>query len=73
MYQSKAKTTKIVATSRSSVKIRDNFYTIECSEERSIPDVEDVDVKTEWSLLFDDLNQVVDNQIAEIVSTFDKK
>lgn len=73
MYEKKGKTTRIVATSRSSVKIRDNFYTIECSEERSIPDIEGVDVQTEWSLLFDDLNQVVDNQIAEIVSTFDKK
>lgn len=73
MYQQKGKTTRIVATSRSSVKVRDNFYTIECTEERSIPDIEDVDVKTEWSMLFDDLNQVVDNQVAEIVATFDKR
>lgn len=73
MYQQKAVTTKIVATSRSSVKVRDNFYTIECTEERSIPEVEDVDVQHEWNLLFDSVNQVVDNQIAEIVATFDKR
>ena len=73
MYQQKAVTTKIVATSRSSVKVRDNFYTIECTEERSIPEVEEVDVQHEWNLLFDSVNQVVDNQIAEIVATFDKR
>ena len=72
MYEKKATTTKIVATSRSSVKVKDNFYTVECSEERSVPDVEGVDVQKEWTLLFDDLNQVVDNQIEEIVKTFAK-
>jgi len=73
MYEPKGKTTRIVATSRSAVKIFDNYYTIECTEERSIPDLEDVDIEQEWALLFDSVNLVVDNQIGEIVKTFDKK
>ena len=38
MYESKAKTTKISATSRSAIKIRESYYTVEYTEERSIPD-----------------------------------
>jgi hypothetical protein len=73
MYEVKGKTTRIVATSRSAVKIRDNFYTIECTQEKSIPDLEDVDIQQEWAVLFDEVNQVVDNQITDIVQTFDKR
>lgn len=72
MYTQQAKTTKIVATSRSAIKVKDNFYTIEATEERSVPEVEGVDIKQEWSFLFDDLNQIVDGQIEEIVKTFSK-
>lgn len=70
MYESKAKTTKISATSRAAVKIRDNYYTIEATEERSIPDVEGVDVSTEWTMLWDSVNAIVDGQIEQIVKTF---
>ena len=70
MYESKAKTTKIVATSRASIKVKDNFYTIEATEERSIPDIEDVEVDTEWSMLWDSVNAIVDGQIEQIVKTF---
>ena len=70
MYESKTKTTKISATSRSAVKIRDNYYTVEATEERSIPDVEGIDLNTEWELLWASVNTVVDNQVEEIVKTF---
>ena len=70
MYESKAKTTKIVATSRAAVKIKDNYYTIEYSEERSVPDIEDVDLSQERKILWDEVNTVVDDQIASIVETF---
>lgn len=73
MYESKAKTIKITATSRSAVKIRDNYYTVELSEERSIPDVEDIDLVAERRLLWDDVNASVDEQIASIVETFTTK
>lgn len=71
MYESKAKTTKITATSRSSIKIRDNFYTIEASEERTI--LEDgADIEAEWNMLFDSVNAIIDSQIEDIVKTFAK-
>lgn len=70
MYESKAKTTKIVATSRAAVKIRDNYYTIEATEERSIPDVDDINMDAEWKYLWDSTNAIVDNQIQSIVETF---
>ena len=70
MYESKAKTTTIKATSRSAIKVRDNYYTVEATEERSIPDVEGVDLNAEWSILWDSLNAIVDSQIEQIVKTF---
>lgn len=72
VYETKATVTKISATSRVAVKIRDNFYTIEYSEERSIPDVEDVDMKKERQMLFDDVNATVDDQVEDIVKSFKK-
>lgn len=71
MYKQKAVTTKITAVSRCAVKIRDNFYTIEYSEERSVPEV-DVDLDQERKMLWDDVNTVVDDQITDIIRTFSK-
>ena len=73
MYESKATVTKISATSRVAIKVRDNFYTVEYTEERSIPDVEDVDVEQERWALFDDCNRIVDAQCNDILNTFQKK
>ena len=72
-YEVKGVTTKITATSRVAIKIRDNYYTVECSEERSIPDVEGVDIEKERQALFDDVNATVDGQIEDIYNTFNKK
>lgn len=72
MYELKGKTTRIVATSRGAIKIKDNYYTIECTEERSIPDTDDVNMEVEWSSLFDSINTVVDNQLGQVVGEFDK-
>lgn len=71
-YESKANVTKITATSRCAVKIRDNYYTIEFSEERSIPDQGEVevDIVKERKFLWDAVNTVVDDQIQEIIDTF---
>lgn len=71
-YESKAKVVEITATSRAAVKIRDNFYTVEFSEKRSVPDVEDVNIEAERQLLWDDVNAVVDDQIEDILQTFKK-
>lgn len=70
MYESKAKTTEITATSRASIKVRDNFYTVEFSETRSIPDTDDVDLNQERNILWDEVNATVDSQCASIIETF---
>ena len=72
-YEVKGITTKITATSRVAIKIKDNYYTVECSEDRSIPDVEGVDIEKERQALFDDINATVDRQIEDIYNTFKKK
>ena len=73
MYESKATVTKISAVSRVAIKIKDNYYTVEYSEERSIPDTPEIDIMAERQLLFDDVNAVVDSQAEDIIKTFQKK
>lgn len=72
-YQSKAIVTNIKATSRVAIKIRDNFYTVEYTEERAIPDVAGVDIEQEQNILFDSVNSVVDAQAEDIIKTFQNK
>ena len=69
-YQSKAIVTGIKATSRVAIKIRDNYYTVEYTEERAIPDVDGVDIEQEQIMLFDSVNAVVDAQAEDIIKTF---
>ena len=73
MYESKALVTKITATSRVAIKIRDNYYTVEYSEERAIPDIEGVNVEAERVALFDTVNNIVDTQAEDIIKTFQNK
>lgn len=73
MYESKAVVTKITATSRVAIKIRDNYYTVEYSEERAITDIEGVDVEAERVALFDAVNNIVDTQAEDIIKTFQNK
>lgn len=63
-YKSKATTTKIIATSRISIKVKETFYTLEYAEERSIP--EGANIEKERSILWDIVNGEVDNQVADI-------
>lgn len=69
MKESKAIPITIKATSRVALKVRDNFYTVEYSEERAVPDG-DVDMEFERSVLWDDVNKCVDDQCEEILKTF---
>lgn len=69
-YEIKGKPTKITATSRSAIKVHDNFYTVEASEERSIPEYSDVNMEEEYDALFNEVNDVVDKQVKDIVDTF---
>lgn len=63
-----AKTTTIKATSRVAMKIKDNFYTVEYTEERNLEDGDNVE--DERKALWDTVNNEVDNQIEEIYDTF---
>lgn len=69
-YTPKAIVTEITATSRVAIKVRDNFYTVEYSEKRAIPDVEGIDVEAERLALFDAVNGIVDAQADDILRTF---
>lgn len=62
--------TKISATSRCSVHIKDNYYTIEVSEERSINEANGINMDKEYELLFKQVNSVVDKQCEDIIKTF---
>ena len=66
-YESKAITTQIRATSRVSAKIGDDFYTLEFSEERTIPEVKGVDLERERELLWNDVNYSVDTQLQDTI------
>lgn len=67
-----AKTSKISVSSRASVKVGDSFYTVEYSEERTVPTDIDVDIEAERAELWDVANNECDNQIQEILRTFRK-
>lgn len=72
-YVSHAVPTEISATSRCAIKVRDNYYTVEVSEKRSITDTNGIDMDEEYRLLFDEVNKVVDDQCQDIINTFTKK
>lgn len=69
-YESKAITKKITATSRIAIKIRDNYFTVEFSEERDIPEDPGINMEEERKLLFETVNSVIDEQAYEIEKTF---
>lgn len=71
-YESKATISKITATSRASIKVKDSYFTVEYQEERVIPDIEGVSIKDERQLLWDTVNAEVDAQIQDIVQSFGK-
>lgn len=66
-----AKTTTIKASSRASVKVGDNFYTIEWTEERTVEPKDDIE--EERTLLWDDVNREVDSQIEDILEAYGNK
>ncbi len=72
-YVSKAITTQIKATSRVSTKIRDEFYTMEYTEERTIPQVDGVDLEKERKLLWDLVNSEVDNAMNDTIDFIEKE
>lgn len=69
-YESKAVVTSIKATSRASVCINKNYYTVEYCEERMIPDTNGVDIEEERRILWNVVNSECDKQVEEIARTF---
>ena len=61
------RTTRIQATQRMSVKIRDNYYTVEFLEEREVPNNPNIDLEKEKALLFESVQNTVYAQVEEIV------
>lgn len=61
----------IKATSRASVKVGEQYYTVEYSEERIINNP-DVDLTVERDVLWDVVNTECDKQVEEILKTFKK-
>lgn len=79
-YESKAIVTSIRASSRASIKVNDSFYTVEWTEERSIPDIpaipdisDGVDIEAERAALWETANTECDKQVEEILKLFNKK
>lgn len=73
-YVVRAVPTEITATSRCALRVKDNYYTIEVSEKRTInaDDLEGIDMDKEYEALFNEVNDVVDRQCEQIVKTFTK-
>lgn len=70
-YESKATTISISAVSRASIKIRDNFYTLEYGESRSVP--EDANIEKERALLWETVNGECDKQVQDVLEMFRNK
>lgn len=65
------KTTKISVSSRAAIKVRDNFFTVEYAEERTVDgDVTEAELLTARKDLWDVCNNEVDAQIQEILSVY---
>ncbi len=63
---------KIQATSRISLKVGETFYTLEYTDERTIPQGVPVDIAQERSMLWDAVNTEVDNQAADVQKMYKK-
>ena len=64
-YVQKGVTTEITAVSRVSVKIKDNFYTFEFSETRSMPKT--ANLAKEKELLWEECHSQVDAQLRDVL------
>lgn len=76
IYKSHSVPTEISATSRASIKVStrngDNFYTVEAYQKKTITETEGLDIDSEYAMLFDDLNKIIDNQCEDIIRSIKK-
>ena len=66
-----AKTVSITASSKMSIQIQSNFYTMEYSETRSIDAKDNLEV--ERQKLWDAVNTEVDEQVQDVLEMWNKK
>ena len=71
-YEIQGQTTSIRATSRASICIKSNYYTVESTEERYIPESDDINLELEWKALYESVNAITDSQCQEILDSFKK-
>lgn len=76
IYKPHSVPTEISATSRASIKVStrngDNFYTVEAYQKKTITETEGLDIDSEYAMLFDDLNKIIDNQCEDIIRSIKK-
>lgn len=66
-YEVKGVPSTIKATSRCAIKVGDCYYTVEATEERTLPvDDKEVNIHAEWKSIFESVNTIVDTQAEEI-------
>ena len=71
-YEIQGQTTSIRATSRVAICIKNNYYTVESTEERYIPESDDINLELEWKALYESVNAITDSQCQEILDSFKK-
>ena len=66
-YTPKAVPTSISARVKLTLKVRDNFISVEGNEERTVPQDVDVNMGKEWEALWDDVYATCDDALADIL------
>lgn len=67
LYAPKAITSSISAKVKLTMKVRDNYISVEGNEERTVPDVAGVNMDKEWRFLWDNVYDVCDAEMAKIL------
>lgn len=70
VYTQQAVTTTITADVKMTIKIGDNYYSVNTREERSVP--ETADVEREWDFLYESVYNKCGSEILNIQEIFEK-
>ena len=74
VYEPKAVPSTIAAKVKLTIKIKDNFISVEGYEERTVPpDAVDVDMEKEWQFLYEELESTVDEEMANYIDEMQSK
>lgn len=73
VYVQKAVTTGISADVKMTIKIRDNYYSVNAHEDRTVPDSPDVNLHKEWVLLYNSVYDECVERLGEIKEALGRK